>query len=164
MFNPDRSTINRFLFLDVLEYSIKVTHCVYAEKIFAKLEDTHKNYNPKMVAVSCNYMHTYIPTIEISLIVKKIFPNALLFSGGIHVGDITGIALNETEFDIIIQGEGEYAFKKFLAVIKGNIKLDCVGNLYFKDDLTFKYGVYGSKMLERFSMTDFVNESRMETF
>lgn len=88
------------------------------------MEDAHKNYNPKIVAVSCDYIHTYIPTIEISLIAKKIFPNALLVSGGIHIGDITGIALNETEFDIIIQVEGEYVFKKLLAVIEGNIKLD----------------------------------------
>lgn len=155
VFNPGLLSIASYLLEE--GYSVKVVHILNEENIAPVLESVSREVTPKVIAVSCGYMHTYLPTIEISKLLSRLFPAALLIAGGQHIGDIAGFALEETCFDVIIQGEGEYAVRKIMEFAYGKRKLDTIGNLYFRDEFAEKHNVKGSSSLSRFEVCDFID-------
>lgn len=157
VFNPGLLSIASY----VLEhgYTVEVIHIRDEDKIEELLLEASQNMNPATIAVSCSYMHTYLPTIEISKQARKLFPQALLVAGGQHIGDIAGFALRETEFDIIIQGEGESVVKKLLEYKQGLLALDEIGNIYIHDEFAKCNQVLDSENFTRFEICDFSSNS-----
>ena len=153
VFNPGILSIASYLLSK--NYSVKVIHCLSEEKIYDKLVYASGLYMPKVVAISCSYMHTYLTTKDIAFLVKKLFGEVYLVIGGGHAGDIPGIVLKEMPADIVIQGEGEYAFEKLLEVFYGDRKLDTVGNIYFNSELAKTLDILKSSNIERFQISDF---------
>lgn len=155
VFNPGLLSIASYLLEE--GYSVRVLHILSEKEITQALEAASQEFTSEVIAVSCCYMHTYLPTIEISRQLSRLFPDALLIAGGQHTGDIPSFALNETCFDIIIQGEGEYAVREIMEFAYGRRKLDTIGNLYFRDELAEKYNVKDSNDLSRFEVCDFID-------
>jgi putative methyltransferase len=77
-------------------------------KVVAKLD------NPKLVALSC-YVWTWEYNKKLAKAIKKQYPNCLIVAGGPQVSkyDIDFFTTN-SEFDLAILGEGEYAFSEIL--------------------------------------------------
>lgn len=163
VFNPGLLSIASY----VIEqgYSSVLTHIQSESEIVGKLSDLSTRFLPRIVAVSCNYMHTYLPSIEISHILRSLFPDAILVAGGQHIGYIPGFALEETSFDIIIQGEGEIALQKILQMAtSGKICLSDIGNLYYKDAFAEKFGFIDSTKVERFPVANFSDDHTLFSY
>ena len=159
VFNPGILSIASYLLEEGI--NVKVIHCLDENEIKDKLDEIYELYAPKLIAVSCTYMHTYLPTIEIVKYCKKIFKDAYLVAGGEHIGDIPGIALREMPLDVVIQGEGEYSALKLIHAINGEGSLDDVGNIYFNSQFARKFGILYSDKIEHFETSDFVNSTRV---
>ena len=159
VFNPGILSIASYLLSK--NYTVKVIHCLREEEVCEKLVRASELYMPKVAAVSCSYMHTYLPAKDIVFLAKKLFKEAYVVVGGGHAGDIPGIVLKEMPADIVIQGEGEYAFEKLLEVFYGERKLDTVGNIYFRSELAKAFGVLKSGNIERFQISDFEGPRRL---
>ena len=157
VFNPGLLSIASYIYEE--GYSVKILHIVNEEDISILLHEAQCKWIPAIIAVSCSYMHTYLPTLEISKQLAEQFPQSLLVAGGQHIGDIAGIALDETAFDIIIQGEGEYSFRKLVEFTKNKCSLDSIGNIFLREEFAKKHGVFDSKHFSRFEVCDFLNES-----
>lgn len=162
VFNPGLLSIASYILEE--GYSVKVLHILSEEEIPQVLKDARRSYIPRVIAVSCSYMHTYLPTIAISKHLSKLFPDALLIAGGQHIGDIAGFALEETDFDIIIHGEGEYAVRKIMELVYDRCRLDTIGNLYFRDELAAEFHVTESPLLSRFEVCDFIDSQTQHRY
>lgn len=157
VFNPGILSIASYLL--VKGYKIKVMHILSEKELEKKVKKAAQEYLPKFIAVSCSYMHTYLPTVELSFLLRKYFPDTLLIAGGHHIAGIAGIALSETKYDIIIQGEGEKVFEKMIKAKKGKIDWNTIGNMYFRNTLCEHIPSLHIDYFENFDIIDFKNES-----
>ena len=162
VFNPGILSIASFLLN--IGYVVKVIHIHKEEDVELKLLQIREQYDPKVIAVSCTYMHTYLPTILISKTLRKLFSQSMLIGGGHHIGDIAGIALRETDFDFIIQGEGENVFARIMLAIDGEDDWNSIGNLYFRKCITEKISSIRLDAFENVQIVDFVDSFSQKSY
>lgn len=155
VFNPGILSIASYILSK--GYKVKVVHIFRENDIESKLAEIKNKYAPAIIAVSCSYMHTYLPTVLISNILNEYFPKALLIGGGRHIGDIAGIALKETKFDLIIRGEGEKVFERILSALAGNDDWNSIGNLYFRRDIVKIIPSINLDLFDNTRIIDFVD-------
>lgn len=162
VFNPGILSIASYLAETGKE--VCVVHILSENELTFKVEKAAAEFSPKIIAVSCTYMHTYLPTLELSHILRSLFPAALLVAGGHHIAGIAGIALSESEFDIIVEGEGEAVFEKMINAYDGNDDWNMIGNLYFRETLSKKIKDIDTDFFENFTITDFKSTSENYTY
>ena len=163
VFNPGLLSIGSYI--QEKGYSTKLIHILHTSEIKSKLRRANALGSPRMIAISCSYMHTYRPAIEIVNVCRTLFPNALILAGGEHIGNIPGLALRDCPaLDIVVEGEGELATEKILRCLKYEKKIfNSTGNLNFRKSLRGKIPYIDLNCFSNLSITDFISENAAGT-
>ena len=163
MFNPGILSIGSYL--DERGFSVKVINISLEEEIARKIDCFFETYaSPKIIGISCSYMHTYENTLMIAANLKKKFPLSLIVVGGMHISSIPHHAFKDCPaIDIVMRGEGEFAFEKLIKMVNGELSLQEIGNIILRRDFALQY----TDDLRNFSpweYKDFVSEDEQKDF
>lgn len=157
VFNPGVLSIASYL--SYKSYNVKIKHILKENEIALSIKELFEKYNPRVVAISCCYMHTYLPTIEIVKNIRQYY-DGIVLEGGQHVADIASFALAEMECDVVVRGEGEYAIEKILKMLDGKKEINQIGNLCFTNNILKRFGG-NENDFALLETKDFVNEFEM---
>jgi anaerobic magnesium-protoporphyrin IX monomethyl ester cyclase len=144
-------------------YEVKILDC-YAEDMFHKRESAENgyielglsdeqiiefinNWIPDLIGISIPFSCQHYVAHKIARLIKRLFPNMTIVTGGNHVTAIPE-KIDVDCFDYLIHGEGEYSFLQLLEELNNcnstiqipriypnsNSRLDFIDNL---DDLPF---------------------------
>lgn len=94
------------------------------DKVLGELED------PFLVGFSC-YMWNFEYNLKLAEKLKEKYPNCIILFGGQHLSPNNDDLKKYSFIDILIQGEGELAFKELLEALVTNRDLKEVNNLVF---------------------------------
>lgn len=155
VFNPGLLSIASYV-LD-LNATVKVIHVRREQDIQQEVMKAAAAYDPAVVAISCSYMHTYLPSLELAALSRKYFRDPLIIGGGEHLGNIDAIALQESDFDIIIRGEGERAVARLLDVVKHRCSINEIGSLCFRRSLVQRFRDLNEDCFSPVEYTDFAD-------
>lgn len=88
---------------------------------------------PDILAFSC-LTQSYQWMLGVARDAKKIYPNLKTVFGGVHVSAVPELAIQKTEVDYVVVGEGEEAFFNIIDSIKVQDFKTSISNVLFKDD------------------------------
>jgi radical SAM superfamily enzyme YgiQ (UPF0313 family) len=82
---------------------VPLNHAHYAETVEAELAA----HRPKYVAISCKWWDTLYSATHIAKLVKQFDPGIVTISGGYTASFFALDLVNQTDFDVVIRGDGE---------------------------------------------------------
>lgn len=86
----------------------------------SEIENVIKEFNPQVVGITCLYTSRWPFVQLVAQIVKRVQPEVLTVTGGIHPSATTKRCLETcNEIDFIVIGEGEYSFLQLCKAIDG---------------------------------------------
>lgn len=118
----------------IKEYTIKEG----INTIFENIKSLITSENFKVIGFSC-YLWNIEMVIEISKMIKQIFPNIIIILGGPEVSYEAEYFLNFDFIDYIISSEGEESFNLLLDFLENKISINNVPNLYYKHTTQIQY-------------------------
>lgn len=102
--------------------------------------------DPDVVAFSC-YIWNFEYSKKIAIRLKEVYPNCTIIFGGHSIPINSGCTLEECEYvDYTIHGEGEIPFLELLLYLCGNIKIENVHNISYRNNKTIEYS-YNSECI-----------------
>jgi len=91
--------------------------------ILVKIEESIKEFNPLVVAISNSSAYDYIDTIELVNWLYLKYPNIVVVVGGQHASNLKKVIFNDCQnLRFLLQGEGEYALYEFIMKIRNGKK------------------------------------------
>ena len=106
--------------------------------IWNELNKVLDNFNPDVVGVSI-WTTVYPLAKKLSRLIKKWKDNAVLVAGGIHATVCDEDIIQNSSFDFVVRGEGEYTFLELLdCITKGNAGIDKIKGITYKDNGVIK--------------------------
>lgn len=118
----------------IKEYTIKEG----INTIFENIKSLITSENFKAIGFSC-YLWNIEMVIEITKMIKQIFPNIIIILGGPEVSYEAEYFLNFDFIDYIISSEGEESFNLLLDFLENKISINNVPNLYYKHNTQIQY-------------------------
>jgi anaerobic magnesium-protoporphyrin IX monomethyl ester cyclase len=76
--------------------------------------------NPEIVAISCLFSINWLCTKELARQIRQKFPESILVIGGEHSSACPEYCLTNSDFDIVVIGEGEETFLNLVTKINSN--------------------------------------------
>lgn len=164
VFNPGLLSIGSYLLSK--NFSVKLVHILHEKDIKAQLKKIKQWGTPKMIGISCSYMHTYLPSLYIAEECRKMFNDAIIVSGGAHIGNIPAAALNLcSSIDIIVEGEGELAEEKLIHCIKyDKTEINQIGNMCFRKSLIEKFPALDLKKFKNVIRDEFISYNEVQSY
>lgn len=89
---------------------------------------------PNIVGISIHSTPIAPFSFELSKIIKEILPSCILIAGGVHPSIMPNHVLNNSQFDIVVQGEGEIIFYNLISAIEAGADLQQVSGIAFKSN------------------------------
>lgn len=87
------------------------------------------SFRPEVVGITFT-TPLYREASELAAVARELLPEALLICGGIHANTLPEQVLRETEFDLVVMGEGENTLREICA---GNSREGIPGIAFLKD-------------------------------
>lgn len=94
-----------------------------------------KEFKPDVAGISCNYSPLHNSTLQVAAMIKEEFMIPVIV-GGNHATAMSEYLIDHCDDDIsiVVRGEGEEIVPRLLEAIQGNIKLDQVNGITYKED------------------------------
>lgn len=134
-----------FLKNKVSDIKIKVIDAASPDMSYFDLENRIKIFEPDVIGIS-TYTNTFIDTLNITMIAKKINPDVHINLGGHHLSYFPKETLSHKSIDSIIIGEGEKIFSDLIGGLIKKTKIEEIEGVFTRNNLN-KIEGYGNKYL-----------------
>ena len=89
------------------------------------------NYKPDIVGISC-FTINLSTALETARIIKEVLPSIKVVFGGAHATLFPKQLLENKDVDVVVEGEGEYAFRELVLRQCAEEKIADVGNISYR--------------------------------
>ena len=100
---------------------------------FQTFEERLRNFKPDVIGVTVNTL-VWWSTHNLIEKIRKILPSVLIVGGGPHMWLLPEETLKFSNFDVIVQGEGEKTFVELLARFKAGSGFKDINGILYKDN------------------------------
>jgi radical SAM superfamily enzyme YgiQ (UPF0313 family) len=107
---------------------------------FNIFEDTLQNFKPDVIGVTVNTVFWWSAHHLLQKI-RQILPSVLIVGGGPHMWLMPEEILKNSEFDIIVQGEGEKTFFEIIEKFRSGSGFETITGILYKDNGNIKINV-----------------------
>ncbi|MCE5212360.1 MAG: B12-binding domain-containing radical SAM protein [Deltaproteobacteria bacterium] len=107
---------------------------------FQDFEDLLRDFQPDVIGITVN---TFVWWSVYNLLseIRKILPSALIVGGGPHMWILPEETLKNSEFDVIVQGEGEKTFVELLTRFQTGSGFEGIAGILYKDNGEIKKNI-----------------------
>ena len=77
-------------------------------------------HTAKIIGFTCLFSHTWPLVLKLAELTRQRFPSALLVLGGEHCTALPKESLMESDFDLVVMGEGEETFLELVRKVENN--------------------------------------------
>lgn len=104
---------------------------------FSVFEDTLLNFRPDVIGVTVNISFWW-STYGLLEKIRKILPSVLIVGGGSQMWLMPEEILANSEFDVIVQGEGEKTFFELMKKFRSGSEFEGIAGILYKDNGSIK--------------------------
>ncbi|MBS4188984.1 B12-binding domain-containing radical SAM protein [Bacillus sp. FJAT-49705] len=127
------------------DFDIELTEYTIKDPVMNIVTDLIQK-KPDVIGFSC-YIWNMEETIKVINMIKKINPAIQIIVGGPEVSyDVLEWMEKVKDFDFIVIGEGEETFKQLLTELSGELKLENVHGIAFREDSQIKINPQRNKL------------------
>lgn len=146
LINPKGLTKNEFYPLGLLYLTSVLENKGYNVKLYdggylcsnEKVLELIKDYRPDVCGITL-YTTNLNLTFKLISLIKRIFPNIKIITGGPHATALPELTLKECpQIDFLVMGEGEETFIELLEILNDRIKLPEIKGICYRENSNIK--------------------------
>ena len=99
---------------------------------YSEITKKIKKYQPNLIGIAIPFSFQSSQAYAIAKLVKKINPKIITLVGGTHATIKPSEILKDKNFDLLIQGEGEYTILEIIKAIQQKLPFDHIQNIGYR--------------------------------
>ena len=99
---------------------------------YSEITKKIKKYQPNLIGIAIPFSFQSPQAYAIAKLVKKINPKIITLVGGTHATIKPSEILKDKNFDLLIQGEGEYTILEIIKAIQQKLPFDHIQNIGYR--------------------------------